>query len=113
MSNIIDIKLTTDDEELLTEKYALMCKLGRCIHTVDIPNIYGVAGNASQEDFINALNTVIAFMVQKEYQHVIGDIDKLESELNKTREMTLDEIEKELGYKVHLVANKDKREVEN
>lgn len=108
MSNIVNITLTTGDKELLTEKYALMRMSRRSIRTDDIPNICGIAGNASQEDFMNALNTVIAFMVQKEYQHVIGDINKIESELNQTRKMTLDEIEKELGYKVHLVANKDK-----
>lgn len=109
MSNVIDIRLITD-EKFLPENYSIQCKSGRRIRIEEIPNIYSAAGNASLEDFMNAMEIIIAFMAQKEYYHVVGDIDEIECQLNPTRKMTLDEIEKELGYKVQLVANTNEKE---
>ena len=55
------------------------------------------------EEFHNALDIVIAYFVEESINGLVLDIKKRNKMLAPTKEMTIDEIEEKLGYKVKIV----------
>lgn len=96
MSKLMKIEMTEDFSRDSTYLYADDC-----------PNIIkkvnDIHGEITKEDLANAIDVLIsAFVKQKVYSMVI-DIDERDSEYAPAKEMTLEEIEKKLGYKVKIV----------
>ena len=63
----------------------------------------------SQEEFNHALDILIAFFVKDEISKMIIDIPRRNQSLAPEKEMTLEEIEEELGYKVKVVNKKEEK----
>ena len=83
------------------------------LYADDCPNIIkkvnDIHGEITDEDLANAIDVIIgAFVKRKAYSMVI-DIDERDTEYAPAKEMTLEEIEKKLGYKVKIVNDKQKR----
>lgn len=103
MNKRIEIDLIDPEFVTKTDFYDDLCKEGLCknhpkIHSCDCTNILNKFKNKkiSNKDMENAIDTIIAFA------KVIGDCAP-------AKEMTLDEIENKLGYKIKIV----NKEVEN
>ena len=80
------------------------------LYADDCPNIIkkvnDIHGEITDEDLANAIDVIIgAFVKRKAYSMVI-DIDERDTEYAPAKEMTLEEIEKKLGYKVKIVNDK-------
>ena len=61
----------------------------------------------SREDCIKAVDTLITYCYQEEIHRMEIDIDERDQILAPVKEMTLEEIEKKLGYKVKIVSDKE------
>ncbi|MGN1399399.1 MAG: hypothetical protein ACI4WG_05330 [Erysipelotrichaceae bacterium] len=61
------------------------------------------------DDVAKAIDTLIAYYAQEGIHKTIIDIDKRDKALATVKEMTLDEVEKELGYKIKIV-NREEEE---
>ena len=100
MSKLIKVKILDD------ENYNNFCKL----YDSDIPNISKkFAGKiVSVDDYFKALGTVLAYI----YCHYITGneiaIKSIDNSQVTVKEMTLEEIEEELGHKVRIVSDKEK-----
>lgn len=58
----------------------------------------------STDDLTNAIDLIITHMVRNNLSKIIVDIDECDRALVSPKEMTLKEIEKELGYKIKIVS---------
>lgn len=63
--------------------------------------------NESMNDVEKAINTLINHFVTKNLYTMIIDIDKRNKALAPAKEMTIGDIEKELGYKIKIVKEKN------
>ena len=61
----------------------------------------------SEEDLNKALDVIITFFMQKEINNLIVNLDERNDYMTPTKEMTIDEIEKQLGHKVKIVKQKE------
>ena len=60
----------------------------------------------SNDEMLNALDVITMYLYQNELYNLGLYIDNRNKELDPYKEMTLEEIEKELGYKVKIVNKK-------
>lgn len=61
----------------------------------------------SMGDVEKAIDTLINHFVTNSVSHMMVDIDKRNKALAPAKEMTFDDIEKELGYKIKIVKEKN------
>ena len=61
----------------------------------------------STDDMINAIDLIITHMVRDNLSEIVVDIAEHDQALAPPKEMTLKEIEKELGYKVKIVSKEE------
>lgn len=57
----------------------------------------------SNKELNKAIKLIYSYSVQNEIKNLICDLGLLDEELTPTKEMTIDEIEKILGYKIKIV----------
>ena len=101
MSKIIKVKILDD------ENYNDFCRL----YDSDIPNISKkFAGKrVSVDDYFKALGTVLAYIY---YHSITGNeitVKSIDNAQVTVKEMTLEEIEEELGHKVKIVSDKENK----
>ena len=63
----------------------------------------------SKDDAIKAIDTLTAYFFQERLCKMVMDIYDRDRDLSKTKEMTIEEIEKKLGYKVKIVGEKEEK----
>lgn len=61
----------------------------------------------STDDMTNAIDLIITHMVRDNISKIVVDIAERDQALASPKEMTLREIEKELGYKVKIMSKED------
>lgn len=61
----------------------------------------------SMDDVEKAIDTLINYFVTNGVSNMTVDIDKRNKALAPAKEMTIDDIEKELGYKIKIVKEKN------
>ena len=61
----------------------------------------------STDDMINAIDLIITHMVRDNLSEIIVDIAEHDQALASPKEMTLKDIEKELGYKIKIVSKEE------
>lgn len=61
----------------------------------------------SMDDVEKAIDMLINHIVTNDINHMVVDIDKRNKALAPAKEMTFDDIEKELGYKIKIVKEKN------
>ena len=59
------------------------------------------------DDVTEAIDTLIAYYHQEEIYTMIIDIDERNESLAPAKEMTIEQIEKKLGYKIKIVSDKE------
>ena len=116
MNKRIEINLIDPEFVTKTNFYDDLRKVGLCknhpeIHSCDCTNILNKFKNKkiSNKDMENAIDTIIAYFAQRNYYKMVVDIQERDRALAPAKEMTLDEIENKLGYKIKIV----NKEVEN
>ena len=57
----------------------------------------------SDKQFNDAIDMIITYSAQKGLNHIIVDLNERNLGLAPTKEMTIEEIEKELGYKIKII----------
>lgn len=76
-------------------------------HACEYPNIYKKVKEQheviSKEDVIDAVDLITAYFMQTYCKEIVINLDARNNDLAPAKEMTLDEIEKLLGYKVKIV----------
>ena len=75
----------------------------------EYPNIM-VDHEITDDEWNEALNVMITYFAQKELDHVIVNLEIRNRWFGDAKEMTIEEIEKELGHKVKIVKEKEKWE---
>lgn len=75
------------------------------IHEDDYPNIYK-KHKVTMEEMQNAVDIIITWLIQQNNNRIIIDLDERNKRLAPAKEMTLEDVEKELGYKVKIVNKK-------
>lgn len=71
----------------------------------EFPNIM-VDHEITEDEWNEALNTLITYFAQKELDNVIVNLGIRNRWFGDAKEMTIEEIEKELGHKVKIVKEK-------
>ena len=64
----------------------------------------------TEDEIMDALDLITLYIYQERIHKIIVDIDERNSGLVPAKEMTLEEIEKELGHKVKIVNKKENRD---
>ena len=78
------------------------------IDLIEVDNIRKKVGSkVDEEKARDAINVIIAYLAEGRYEKVIIDIDELEDSYKPAKKMTVGEIEKELGYKIEIVREKE------
>lgn len=72
------------------------------LHREEYPHIY-LDSEVNTEELEHAIDTIATFFMQNDNYILIVDLDEREKSLKPPVEMTIKEIEKELGYKVKIV----------
>ena len=74
----------------------------------EIRNIINKFGDRkiSHDEILNAFDVLMMYLYQNDLYRISLDIDERNKRLEPAKEMTLEEIEKELGYKVKVVNEK-------
>lgn len=67
----------------------------------------------SNDKIQDALDIITAYFVQKGIHKIVLDIDERNEALAPAKEMTLDEIERKLGYKIKIINNKERVKNDN
>ena len=65
---------------------------------------------ASTSALTHAIGIIIAHFMANEINKVVVDIDELNKSLAPPKEMTINDIEKELGYKIKIVSEEEKND---
>lgn len=65
---------------------------------------------SSISDLRHAIGIIIAHFMANEINRVVVDIDELNESLAPRKEMTINDIEKELGYKIKIVSEEEKND---
>lgn len=74
----------------------------------EYPNIY-LDHEITDDELSHAIDIIITYLQQKDRHTIIVDLDERNKNLAPAKEMTLEEIEKELGYKVKVVNKKEEK----
>ena len=78
------------------------------IDLIEVDNIRKKVGSkVDEEKARDAINVIIAYLAEGRYEKVVIDIDELEESYKPAKKMTVGEIEKELGYKIEIVREKE------
>ena len=77
------------------------------IDPMDIHNIINNVGEVSEDDLQEAINKIIVYMAKDRIDGMTINIDHRNECYAPTKEMTIAEIEKKLGYKVKIVKDKE------
>lgn len=78
------------------------------INLIEVDNIRKkVGGRVNNEQLRNAIDVIIAYFAESSAERMLIDIDEIEDQYKPAKEMTISEIEKELGYKVKIVKEKE------
>ena len=77
------------------------------IDPMDIPNVINNIGEVSEDDLQEAINKIIVYMAKDRIDGITINIDHRNECYAPTKEMTIAEIEKKLGYKVKIVKDKE------
>ena len=62
----------------------------------------------TEDEIMDALDLISLYIYQEGIHKIVVDIDERNGSLAPAKEMTLEESEKELGYKIKIVAEKEK-----
>lgn len=77
------------------------------IDLMDIPNIINNIGEVSEDDLQEAINKIIVYMAKDRIDVMTINIDHRNECYAPTKEMTIAEIEKKLGYKVKIIKDEE------
>ena len=77
------------------------------IDPMDIPNVINNIGEVSEDDLQEAINKIIVYMAKDRIDRMTINIDHRNECYAPTKEMTIAEIEKKLGYKVKIVKDEE------
>ena len=79
------------------------------IYYSDCPNIIKHCGKSkmSEEYITDLLDTLITYFYENEIQSMVVDLEQRDRYLQPAKEMTIEEIEKKLGYKGKIVSDKE------
>lgn len=64
--------------------------------------------DVTDDECINAMQLIATYFMQHEVNHIILDLEERNDALTPTKEMTIEEIEKQLGHKIKIVKKKNK-----
>lgn len=110
MNKHIDIKLVDPELPNLPNDYDRMPVqiIRPRLYSDEICNIINKFDDkrVSNDEMLNALDVITMYLYQNELYNLGLHIDERNKALEPTKEMTLEEIEKELGYKVKIVNEK-------
>lgn len=77
------------------------------LYADDCPNIIkkvnDIHGEITEEDLANAIDVLISAFVKRKIYSMIVNIDERNTKYASAKEMTLEDIEEALGYKVKIV----------
>lgn len=80
-------------------------------HSYVYPNIYSKAkgdhSKITKDDVGNAMDIIAAYMMQDYRFDLVLDLAERNEALSPAKEMTIAEIEKELGYKIKIVKDQE------
>lgn len=76
----------------------ILCEVGKN----DYKHLY-IDHKISNKELNKAIKLIYSYSVQNEIKNLICDLSLLDEELTPIKEMTIDEIEKILGYKIKIV----------
>ena len=82
-----------------------ICKSTFGLKADEYPYIY-LKHDITEDEFNKAIDTIITYFMQQKMYTMIVDLDDRNEHYMPTKEMTIDEIEKELGHKVKIVKKK-------
>ena len=110
---IIDIELK--DPDLEPDRYGYECA---CVpnHPIlfshEIDNIINKfdGRKITEDEVLDALDLISLYIYQERIHKIVVDIDERNRFLEPAKEMTLEEIEKKLGYKVKIVSKENRDE---
>ena len=78
------------------------------IDLIEVDNIRKkIGGRVDMEKFNNAILTLIAYFAENKVEKVLIDIAEVEDSYRPAKKMTISEIEKELGYEIEIVKEKE------
>lgn len=77
------------------------------IKPTNIPNIINDVGEVSEDDLQEAINKIIVYMAEDRIDGMTIDLDYRNERYAPVKEMTIAEIEKELGCKVKIVKEQE------
>lgn len=106
MSKKIEVLLVDPGFDKMTELHGYPK-----LYSIDCPNILEQfeGKEISKDDAIKAIDTLAAYFYQEEICKMVMDIDERDRYLSPAKEMTIEEIEKKLGYKVKIVGEKEEK----
>lgn len=113
MGKRIEIKLI--DPNFKDDEYCFCCDTTvpkrdhPRIYYSDCPNIIKNCGKTKMSvDYItDLLDTLTTYFYENELHSIVVDLEQRNRYLEPAKEMTLEEIEKKLGYKVKIVSDKE------
>lgn len=81
------------------------------LHAYDCPNVVGhvrkkLGHDATMDDVIDALDVLTAYISENDVYYFKVDISERNDSLRPAKEMSIKDIEKELGYKIKIVSDK-------
>ena len=91
----------------IKEPFFTIDDLHPAIKPTDIPNIINNIGEVSEDDLQEAINKIIVYMAKDRIDGITINIDYRNECYAPTKEMTIAEIEKKLGYKVKIVKDEE------
>ena len=107
---IIDIELKDPDLEQDRYNYKLECMPNHpIIFSYEIDNIINKfdGRKITKDEAMDALDLISLYIYQEEIHEIVVNIDERNRFLAPAKEMTLEEIEEELGHKVKIVNKKE------
>ena len=98
------------DERIDPFSFGYEAKIRPRLSEFDCPNIIKKfeGRTITNDEMSDVLDTIVAFMVRQRSNKIVIDISERDEDLAPAKEMTLEEIEKKLGYKVKIVSKEDK-----
>lgn len=73
----------------------------------EYPHLY-LDHKITEEEINNAINVIATFLMQQETCELIVDLDKREKLLTPVKEMTVEEVEEALGFRVKIIGGEKK-----
>lgn len=61
----------------------------------------------TEEEFENCINTLVTYFMQNGLYGMLIDLDKKNKKLSPVKEMTIEEIEDKLGYKIKIIKGEE------